>query len=247
MKKLILAAGLVLAAALTGCMQLEMDTVLNDHGGGTYTFSLSMSQDVESALTELSELDGGGMGDEMDDMPDFANFDRSAFEQKLKGFDVKLKSFTNEVKDDRRMVKMVLDFGNFEGMQAAMASVMGGDDSVIITKLDDGNYRLEPGDSGISFDEEEDDGAEEAEPNMEDMEKAMANAGKSMEIMGRLMAHSSELSMIMRITLPSDVIEHNAPEIEGRTCTWEVNSENMMAAQGMEPRITFSGKGVDIK
>ena len=184
---------------------------------------------------------------EMEDMPDFANFDKADFEKKLKKFDVKLKSYNNGIKDGVRTVNMLLEFKTFTGLQAAMASVMGGDDGIVVTKLDNGDYRLEAGDSEIVFDGEEEDAEPETEPSMEDMQAAMANAGKSMEIMGKLMAHSSELAMVMKITLPSDVIDHNATRIEGRTCIWEINSENMMSSEGMEPRIVFSGDGVDIK
>ena len=246
MKKLILAMTIALSVLLTGCMQMDMETVLDKNGGGTYAFTMTMSTEVEGALNELAAMDGG-MGDEMDDMPDFANFDKSGFEKKLAKYDVKLKKFGNEIKDGNRTVHLALEFKSFEGLQASMAATMGGEDGVTITKMEDGNYLLEPGDSTISFDEEEEEPEPEEEPSMEDMQAAMANAGKSMELMGKLMAHSDELSMTMKITLPSDVIEHNAPRIEGRTCIWDINAENMMSAEGMEPRIVFSGDGVKIK
>jgi len=246
MQKLIIAMSLILSVMLTGCMQMEMETVLDKNGGGTYAFTMTMSKEVEDALNEMSSLEGG-MGDEMDDMPDFANFDKDDFEKKLKKYDVKLKKYDNGIKDGIRTVNMLLEFKNFSGLQAAMASVMGGEDSIVVTKLDNGDYRLESGDSGIVFDDDEKEAEPEKEPSMEDMQVAMANAGKSMEIMGKLMAHSGELAMVMKITLPSDVIEHNAHKIEGRTCIWEINTENMMSSEGMEPRIVFSGNGVNIK
>ena len=68
-----------------------------------------------------------------------------------------------------------------------------------------------------------------------------------MALMGKLMAHANELSASMRITFPSDVVEHNAHRLEGRTCIWEINSENMMSNQGMEPHVVFKGGGVKIK
>ena len=246
MKKLILVSLLALSATLTGCMQMEMETVLDSNGAGTYAFTMSMSQDVEEALNELSAMEGGDMGDQMGDMPDFANFDKSEFEKRFKGYGVSIKSFSNKLETGKRTVSMVMSFKDFRGLQACMASFSGGEDSVVLVKLEDGNYRLEPGDSGITFEDEEEEVAEETEPSMEDMQKAMANAGKSMELMGKLMAHSSEMSVVMKVTLPSDVIEHNAHELDGRTCIWRLDSENMMSMQGMEPRITFSGKGVKI-
>lgn len=237
---------LVASLAATGCMQVEMATDLAKDGSGTYYFTMTMSTEVEQALNEMSEMEGG-MNDEMDDVPDFANFDKSDFEKGLGKYDVKLKKYTNEVKDGQRIVKMELAFPNFQGLQAAMTLAMGGgDEGIGIQKLEDGNYLLEAIENPIVLEEEQPETPAE-EPSMEDMQAAMANAGKSMELMGKLMAHSSELAMTMKITLPGDVIEHNAPKLEGRTCIWEMNAENMMSAGSMEPRIVFDGKGIDIK
>ena len=71
-------------------------------------------------------------------------------------------------------------------------------------------------------------------------------AGKLMEVMGKLMASVSELAVTTRITVPGDVIEHNAPKLEGRTAIWEINAENMMTAGASmgSPEIVFSGKGL---
>ncbi len=69
-----------------------------------------------------------------------------------------------------------------------------------------------------------------------------------MELMGKLMGSMSELDVSMRITVPGDVIEHNAPKQEGRTLIWEINADNMMSAGASmgEPLIVFSGKGLKI-
>ena len=58
----------------------------------------------------------------------------------------------------------------------------------------------------------------------------------------------SDLDILMKITVPGDVIESNAPQVDGRTSIWKIDSSNMMEQQGeLEPVITFSGKGVKIK
>ena len=52
----------------------------------------------------------------------------------------------------------------------------------------------------------------------------------------------------MKITVPGDVIESNAPQVDGRTSVWKIDPTNMMEQQGeLEPVITFSGKGLKIK
>ena len=62
------------------------------------------------------------------------------------------------------------------------------------------------------------------------------------------MGDDAELDVSMKITVPGDIVTTNAPAQEGRTSIWTVNGDNMMTAgQDMNPVITFSGKGLDIK
>jgi len=52
----------------------------------------------------------------------------------------------------------------------------------------------------------------------------------------------------LEITVPGDIVSSNAPQTEGRTSIWSINSSNMMTAgQNTEPEIVFSGKGLKIK
>ena len=66
--------------------------------------------------------------------------------------------------------------------------------------------------------------------------------------MGKLMGAMSELDISMKITVPGDIINSNAPLVEGRTSIWTINQSNMMSSnQDMEPVITFSAKGLKLK
>ncbi len=57
-----------------------------------------------------------------------------------------------------------------------------------------------------------------------------------------------ELDISMKMTVPGDIIESNAPTVEGRTSIWNIDSSNMMSGNtDMEPNIVFSGKGLKIK
>jgi len=58
----------------------------------------------------------------------------------------------------------------------------------------------------------------------------------------------AELDVKFTITVPGEVIESNAPTVEGNTSIWAINASNMMSQQGadMEPVITFSSKGLKI-
>ena len=110
-------------------------------------------------------------------------------------------------------------------------------------KMDDGNYILVGVEAPEGDDEEE---AAEEVPTMEQPDPA--KMGKMMEVMGKLMASINELDVTMKITVPGEVIKHNAPKQEGNTLIWEINGENMMSAGDDfgEPEIVFSGKGLDI-
>ena len=242
MKILKIMSLVALAALVAGCMQVRMETVIEKDGSGTYTMTYSVSQDVEQALQELQAMDSDQM--DMGDMPDFVNMDKDAMADKLKDSGAKLTEFSNKVVDGRRTVRIATAVKDVNTLPESMGAVMGSGDSSGIVKLDDGNYELRSVE--IEMDEPEEEEAA-GEQDMEDMSAAMENAAKSMEIMGKLMAHSSELEMVMTITFPSEIISHNAHRVEGKTCIWEINSENMMSAQGLEPKVVFSGKGVKIK
>lgn len=244
--KLVRILGLVvLAAALSGCMQVKMTTVIDKDGGGTYAFTYSTTKDVEDAVNEIRDL-GGQTGDQMKDAPDFANFDKDAFEKDLAEHHVKLLSYDNKLDGDKRTVSMKLGFENLDDLSQALGSQFGGE-GMALTKDANGNYVLTSVEVRKNESEENasDDTGDDAAT--QDPQAAMQNAAKSMEIMGKLMSHMSEMSMQMEVTVPGDVIENNAQRVEGKTCYWNVDSSNMMQMQGFEPRIVFSGEGLHIK
>ena len=242
MKKLVLLGIVVLVAALAGCVQIKMATDIAKDGSGTYTMNYSVSQEVEQTLAEMRAL-GGETAVKMDEAPDFANFDRDEFTKKIAKHGVKIVAYTNDIKDGRRVVEMKLSYPDLISFSEAMGGSFGsGGGGMKITKNAAGDYVLA---SYQAQTPEPEPATEEAAP--EDMNAAMQNAAKSMELMGRLMAHISEMTMAIAITLPGDVIESNAHRVEGRTCFWEIDANNMMQAEGMEPHVVFSGKGLSIK
>lgn len=245
MKKIATLLVLAVMAAAAGCIQLQTETVIDNKGGGTLTMNYTMSAEVEQAFQELKTIDSG-MDEDMGDVPLFDDsFDKAGLEAKLKESGARLKSFENGIENGNRHAKLVVEFSDIDGMQAALGGAMGDSGSLAVFRTDDGNYVLR-GVPGSGADDEEEEEAPDMS-NPEDMSKAMENAQKSMAIMGKLMAHMNEMVMEMRITFPSDVISHNAHSLEGRTCIWRIDSSNMMSAQGMdEPEVVFSGQGVSI-
>ncbi|HPF35681.1 MAG TPA: hypothetical protein P5571_08400 [Candidatus Krumholzibacteria bacterium] len=243
MKTIALLLAPVLLLSLGGCIQLQNQTTLNGDGSGTVSLDYTMSTEVEGAFKELQTLDGG-MNEDMGEVPMFdESFDKAALESKLKENGAKLTAFSNSVADGQRKVHIEISFKNPEGMEAALGGALAAGGALGLFKNQDGDYVLK----GVPTPEAEgEDEADEA-PAQEDMAKAMENAQKSMAIMGKLMAHMNEISMDMRITVPGDVLSHNAHTLDGRTCIWHIDSSNMMSAQGMdEPEIVFSGKGLNI-
>ncbi|MFT5784555.1 MAG: hypothetical protein ACI9JE_001882, partial [Candidatus Krumholzibacteriia bacterium] len=149
-----------------------------------------------------------------------------------------------------------LDFDDLEGLSYVVGRLMkedgGSQDGLGIFDAGDGNFVLRPTtydfpveavDTPDVPDVDTADDQAEADPALE-AEKMQ----KQMVIMGKLMGALAELDVSFKITVPGDIVSSNAPETDGRTSIWAVNSSNMMTMdQNMDPEIVFSGKGLDIK
>lgn len=251
--KRIFALGLAaLALATTGCLQLESAAVIDKDGSGTLDITYTVPLDVEEAIKELSTLDAGkdqdmGMPPLFDD-----GFDISEMKSELTPLGVKVKDYTNGVENGSRVIRMSLAFDDIDGLQAALENAGGSDSAMGLRRLPDGNYYFGEVETAGTYDEEEDD-YEEVMPDMDDMEDmedmgaAMKNVARSMELMGVLMSRADEMIISWRITVPGDIIRHNAQQVEGRTCVWKLDSSGMMSGDMDAPEIVFSGEGLKIK
>jgi hypothetical protein len=163
---------------------------------------------------------------------------------------VTIKKFEESQPGGAQMIDMILEFKTLEGLSAVLDATMDNEGGMKLFKTTDGNYVLrgskdmggEDSDEDMASDDDSDDDSDSPD------EMDPAKMGKAMEIMGKLMSSMQELDVAMRITVPSDIIESNAPKTDGRTSIWEINSDNMMTAgESMgEPEIVFSGKGIKI-
>lgn len=238
---------IALALVLGGCMQAKIDTTIAADGSGTLSMTSSMSAEVAKTIDEIAALDGDKeMGNDMSLIP--TDLDRAEFEKACRANGVTLKKFDSSSPDGGKKMDIVLAFKSLDGLNGAMHDGMKGknEGSFSIFKRADGNYVLRSV-KGEASDKaevpEETETEDDASP-----EQSIENAGKAMELMGKLMGSMSELDVSMRITVPGDVIQHNAPKLEGRTLIWEINADNMMTAGASmgEPLIVFSGKGLKI-
>ena len=246
MKFLILAAVLAGTLALTGCVQLNSDTVIEKDGSGTAALTMSVSTAVSDALVEMKELDSGQSADM--DFPMFEDIDKDALVEAGKDHGVKITKFEKKVVDERKTIDIVMAFENLEGLSYVMGKVMGGEpgDGMGIYDAGDGNFVLRQAQYDFPAEpaEEEEEAAETAEPAEPDPEAMQ----KQMALMGTLMGAVAELDVSFKITVPGEVVSSNAPTVEGNTSIWTINSSNMMQQdQDMNPEIVFSGKGLKIK
>ena len=237
--------GLLLATlvfGLTGCIEALIETDLHADGSGTFNLSYSMSPSVAEAMKELEGLKGTGGPD----MPMFSKVDDAKIKKICKENGVTLKT----LESTDTSLKMAGDFKSLDGLNAVMSQAIEGEDDggFALFRTEDGNYLLQVVEAESSDSEDTEDAEEPEDFADEDAEEAdPAAMMKAMEGMGKLMSSISELNLVMRFTVPGDIIESNAPKTEGRTSIWEINGENVMSMESAgEPEILFSGKGVKI-
>lgn len=243
MKRLLtLVLALAAATLLSGCVQMHMEAEIEKDGSGT----LDMTVTLSDVLVEVMNEDTGV--DDMDELSGMMDMEKSELEKKIKGHGVKLKTFEKGEFNGKQGMHIVVDFQDLEGMSYAMTAITNENEGgLAVYDLGNGNYALRQFDYGWPEEADEMEAEAEEEPeSMEDMDPEQMQ--KQMALMGRLMGAMGELEVAMRITVPGDIIETNAPTSEGRTSIWKIDSSNMMTAgTDMEPDIVFSAKGLKIK
>ncbi len=236
---------LALAALLSGCVQMHMDTNITKDGSGTMDMTLSLSQVLTEAFAEMGE---DGLEDEMEDIDRLMDMEEKEVKKSIKDIDVDLVDFNQGMVDGRETLQLKLKFKDLENLSLALREIMGGEEQgMAILDHGDGNFVLRPHEYNwppLAKDEDEEEAEEAENPEEMDPEKMQ----KQMALMGKLMGAMGELDVSMKLTVPGDIIESNAPAVEGRTSIWTINSTNMMSGDSnMEPNIVFSGKGLKIK
>lgn len=226
----------------SGCVQMRMDTVLEKDGKGTMTMMYGMSPAVAEALNELADMPGNKSGEEA---PTLEDFDQDAIQKACRQHDCELKKFA--LNDDKTRLSFEIAFSSLENLSKALVDGQssGGAGGFALYRTADGNYTIDSYEYEAAGEEAEEEIEVDIDADMSDMDPEAMQ--KSMAVMGKLMGAISELDVQMKITVPNDVISHNAHRVEGRTLIWEIDSSNMMQMSGeMEPQIVFSGKGLDI-
>ena len=194
-------------------------------------------------------------GQDMDG-PEFDKINREDLEKSIKGHGVKITKFEKDTSEGNMKMDLAVEFEDLKGLSYVMGKIMGGEpgDGMGIYETADGNFVLKK--AIYDFPAEPADEAEEAKPTDETSSEGKASTmteeekgQKQMALMGKMMGAMAELDIKFTITVPGEVIESNAPVVEGNTSVWAINAGNMMSQQDndMEPVITFSSKDLKIK
>ncbi len=232
-----------LAALMSGCIQMHMDTNIEKDGSGTMEMTMSLSAVVTEAINEMG---ADGMDDDMEEIGNLMKMEEKDLKESIKDLDVDLVKFKQSIVDGRETVQLAFKFKDLENLSLALREFMGGEDQgLAILDNGDGNFVVSTHDYNWPPLPDEEEEVIEAE-SMEDMDPEKMQ--KQMALMGKLMGAMGELDISMTMTVPGDIIESNAPTVEGRKSIWSINSSNMMSGgTDMEPHIVFSGKGLKIK
>ena len=220
--------------AISGCVQFRSDVTIDGKGGGTATVNLSVAADVLKARAEMMGM-GGSMGM---DLPDYDTVTRAYLEKRAAGHGVTIDSFDKGEAAGRRTLACTLSFADLKGISWVLNDVSGalGGAGLGLAKTPDGNFVLRTKQYNFPAPPQK---TPPPAPTPEQMKRQS-------ELAATLMGAINELDIVVKLTVPGDVVRSNAPKVEGRTSIWTINASNMMAQQEVSPEVVFSGKGLAI-
>jgi hypothetical protein len=227
---------LMVAAALlamSGCVQFHSDVAIDGKGGGTATVKMSVATDVLKARADMMSM-GGAMGM---DLPDYDTVTRAYLEKRAAGHGVTINTFDKGEAAGRKTLACTLSFTDLKGISWVLNDVSGalGGAGLGVAKTPDGNFVLRT--KQYNFPATPAKTTPPPAPTPEQMQRQS-------ELAATLMGAINELDIVVKLTVPGDVVRSNAPKVEGRTSIWTINAANMMAQQEVAPEIVFSSKGL---
>jgi hypothetical protein len=224
--------------AMSGCVQFHSDMTIDATGGGTATMSMSVATEVLAAVTEIKNTGGATLGVEV---PDVNGITRASLEKRAAGQGVTVKAFEKGVSGGRQTLSCTLDFTGLKGLSRFMNEVAPGISGagLGITPAADGNLALRT----VQYDFPSAQPAKKAAAPAPTPEQAQRHTELAMVVMSAL----GETDLVMKFTVPGDIVRSNATTVEGRTSIWSIDASNMMSQQAdVAPEIVFAGKGLSI-
>lgn len=222
--------------AVGGCVQFHADVNLDGKGGGTAAVKFSVASDVLAARTELDRMGADNMGLEV---PDYAAITRPYLDKRAAGRGVTVTAFDKTKAGGRDNLSCAITFSDLKGLSWMLndvASSIGGM-GLAVANGEGGNVVLKQRQYNFP---------QAARKRPAPVQPTPEQAQRQMQLAGTVMGALGELDIVFNVTVPGDVVRTNAPKRAGRTCTWDVNAQNMMARQDVSPEIVFSGKGLAI-
>lgn len=225
--------------AMSGCVQFHSDLTIDATGGGTATMSMSVATEVLAAVTEIKATGGATMGVEV---PDMNGITRASLEKRAAGQGVTVKAFEKGVAGGRQTLSCTLGFTGLKGLSRVLNDVAAGlgGAGLGIAPAADGNLTLR----SVQYNFPSTAPAKKAPAPAPTPEQAQRHTELALVVMSAL----SETDLVMKFTVPGDIVRTNATSVEGRTSTWAIDASNMMSQQAdVAPEIVFAGKGLSIK
>ena len=238
MRSLHLLLLLIVAVAISGCIKIDQTMTLNKDGSGELDIRYGMSEQAIAqlkAMEEMGEAMGEGGGVEMDaDTPFDFDFDeakvREEFEaQAIDGVD--LLSATSETVDGWRYMAMKL---SFDSLAALKQTDFFDDNELSLTRDAEGNYVL----TQRASDADAPAIGQGADDEMTD------------QMLQQMAAMFAGMRIASRVVVPTEIIETNATEVDGRMAAWifdiDENPAVMKELESLNMRVVFSSKGASL-
>ncbi len=229
---------LAIAFALTGCFKIDQTLTLNNDGSGVLEMRYGMSEQAIAqleAMEKMAEAMGEDEGEAMTmdaDTPFDMSFDeaqvREEFEAKeLDG--VELLSATSETVDGWRYMQLII---RFDHLAALNQTEFLEDNPLSLTQNADGHYVLTQGD-------------DQAGANGDDIDSEL-----EAQMLQQMAAMFAGLRIASRVVVPTEIIDTDATEVDGRTAAWiydiEENPNVLTELRNIRMRVVFSSEGVSM-
>jgi hypothetical protein len=236
-KALIMGWAIAIALVFAGCVKVDQTLTFDKNGKGTLEMRYGMAEQTIAQLEAMEQM-AASMGqtpDEAtgDNMP--FDFDEARIREEFEAErpeGVELVSLSSETVNGWRYVNMRL---SFETLSALSQTELFSDAELSLTKNADGNYVLVQ--TTGSDDRMPSGPADPSNPAASAMMEQMAGMFAGMRI-------------VTTVVAPTDVIESNATERNGRQASWVFDVDEDPSAltklQGTNLRLVFDGKGVEI-
>ena len=228
---------LAVALALGGCVKVEQTLTLKKDGSGTLDMRYGMSEQTIAQMEAMEKM-AESMGQEEDAEAESGSpfdFDEAEIREQFETSapeGVKLVSLDSESVDGWKYMNLKLAF---DDLAALRQTEFFSDGAMSLTKNADGNYVLV-----------QSTGAEDAMPPTPS-DGGDAAAAAMLEQMSAMFAG---MRIATTVIAPSEVLESNATETDGRKASWVFDVDEDPAVltklKQMNLRMVFKGKGVDI-